>query len=129
MSTVLNYRYFPRGHFQSIEITCILSGMFEYDSQFQIRPFIDEIAMPIAKVGRRGQMTLPRDVRKALDVQEGDHIVFVRRCHEFSVQPLNQTLLDLRGSVPVSGPQDFDGIREQVRKTRAGTGKRTHGGS
>lgn len=63
-------------------------------------------------------MTLPREVRRALDVQEGDHIVFVRRRHEFSVQPLNRTLLELRGSIPVSGPQDFDGIRDQVRQTR-----------
>lgn len=83
--------------------------------------------MSIAKVGRRGQMTLPREVRRALDVQEGDHIVFVRRRDEFSVQPLNRTLLELRGSVPVSGPQDFEGIREQVRKDRALA--RTNGGS
>lgn len=83
--------------------------------------------MPIAKVGRRGQMTLPREVRRALDVQEGDHIVFVRRRREFSVQPLNRTLLELRGSIPVSGPQDFDGIRDQVRKTRALAG--TNGGA
>lgn len=75
--------------------------------------------MPIAKVGRRGQMTLPREVRNALDVHEGDHIVFVQRRHEFSVQPLNQTLLDMRGSVPVSGPQNFDDIRDQVLKSRA----------
>lgn len=27
-----------------------------------------------------------------------------------------QTLLDLRGSIPVSGPQDFDAIRQHVRK-------------
>ncbi|MCE2440637.1 MAG: AbrB/MazE/SpoVT family DNA-binding domain-containing protein [Candidatus Latescibacteria bacterium] len=78
--------------------------------------------MPIAKVGRRGQMTLPREVRKALDVEEGDHIVFVRRRHEFSVQPLNRTLLDLRGSVRVSGRQDFDAVREHVRRTRARRG-------
>ncbi len=83
--------------------------------------------MQIAKVGQRGQMTLPREVRKALDVQEGDHIAFVRRCHEFSVQPLNQSLLDLRGSVPVSGPQNFHAIRDQVRNTQAR--KRTNGGS
>ena len=72
-------------------------------------------------------MTLPREVRRALDVQEGDHIVFVRRRQEFSVQPLNRTLLELRGSIPVSGPQDFDGIRDQVRQTR--THARTNGGS
>lgn len=83
--------------------------------------------MPIAKVGRRGQITLPREVRRALDVQEGDHIAFVRRRHEFSVQPLNRTLLELRGSIAVSGPQDFDGIRDQVLKTRAHA--RTDGGA
>lgn len=83
--------------------------------------------MSIAKVGRRGQMTLPREVRRALDVQEGDHIVSVRRRDELSVQPLNRTLPELRGSVPVSGPQDFEGIREQVREDRALA--RTNGGS
>jgi hypothetical protein len=32
--------------------------------------------------------------------------------------PATLTLLDLRGSVPVSGPQDFDDIRKQVREIR-----------
>jgi hypothetical protein len=30
------------------------------------------------------------------------------------IRPLTQTLLDLRGSVPVSAPQDFSAIRQQV---------------
>ncbi|GIV81411.1 MAG: hypothetical protein KatS3mg051_0765 [Anaerolineae bacterium] len=33
--------------------------------------------------------------------------------------PLGKTLLDLRGSVPVSGPQDFAQIRQQVLRQRA----------
>jgi hypothetical protein len=38
------------------------------------------------------------------------------------VPPTTPTLLDLRGSVPVPGPQDFDAIRQQVIRIRS-TGK------
>ena len=71
--------------------------------------------MIISKIGRRGQITLPRLIRRRLNLQEGDHVAFIRRGDEVILQPLTQTLLDLRGTVPVSGPQDFDAIRQQVR--------------
>ena len=70
--------------------------------------------MTITKVGRRGQITIPRAVRDWLGVQEGDRVAFVRSEDKIVLHPLNQTLLDLRGSVPVPGPQDFDAIRRQV---------------
>jgi len=35
------------------------------------------------------------------------------------MQPLTDTLLDLRGSVPVEQPQDFAAIRDQVIQDRA----------
>ena len=75
--------------------------------------------MTISKVGRRGQLTIPRTVRRWLGVHEGDHIAFVQRENEVVLQPLSHTLLDLRGSVPVSGPQDFAAIRQQVVEARA----------
>ena len=52
-------------------------------------------------------------------IEKGDRVVFVRRDDEVDLHPLTQTLLDLRGSVPVSGPQDFTAIREQVREAHA----------
>ncbi len=66
------------------------------------------------KLGRRGQMTLPSTVRDWLKVKEGDRLAFVRRGDEVILQPMTRTLLDMRGSVPVPGPQDFDAIREEV---------------
>lgn len=75
--------------------------------------------MIISKIGRRGQITLPRLIRHWLSLQEGDRVAFVRRGDEIVLQPLTQSLLDLRGSIPVSGPQDFDTIRQQVRKAQA----------
>jgi len=75
--------------------------------------------MIITKVGRRGQITIPRAIRHWLNLREGDRVAFVRRGDEIVLQPLTQTLLDLRGSVPVSGPQDFTAIRRQVIETHA----------
>jgi AbrB family looped-hinge helix DNA binding protein len=75
--------------------------------------------MIVSKVGRRGQITLPRLIRRWLNLAEGDRVAFVRRGDEVVLQPLPHTLLDLRGSVPVSAPQDFDAIRQKVRETRA----------
>ncbi len=69
-------------------------------------------------VGRRGRVTLPRAIRREYHIEEGDRIVFVRKRDEIVIQPLRGTLSDLRGSVPVSGPQDLPAVRREVIKTR-----------
>ncbi len=70
--------------------------------------------MIISTVGRRGQMTVPRAIRRLLKLREGDRVIFIHRGDEVVLQPLTSTLLDLRGSVPTAEPQDFAAIREQV---------------
>jgi len=73
----------------------------------------------VGTIGRRGQMTVPRDIRRSLHLEEGDRIAFIRRGDEVILQPLTTTLLDLRGSVPVDEPQDFAAIRDQVIRDHA----------
>ena len=73
----------------------------------------------VSVVGRRGQMTVPREIRQALNLKEGDRVAFVRRGDEVVLQPLTRTLLDLRGSVPVSGPQDLEAVRHKVIQEQA----------
>jgi AbrB family looped-hinge helix DNA binding protein len=75
--------------------------------------------MILTQVGRRGQITIPRTVRQRLKIKEGDRVAFVQSKDGVMLQPLTQTMLDLRGSVPVSGPQDFTAIRQQVLETQA----------
>jgi AbrB family looped-hinge helix DNA binding protein len=70
--------------------------------------------METARVRNRGQITLPRAIRKRFDLREGDQIVFLERGEEIVLLPLTKTLLDLKGSVPVSGIQDFDEVRRQT---------------
>jgi AbrB family looped-hinge helix DNA binding protein len=75
--------------------------------------------MPSTRVGRRGQLTIPKAVRQSLGLSEGDHVAFVEHGGDVVLRPVRQSLRDLRGSVPVDGPQDFDAIREDVRDARA----------
>jgi len=70
--------------------------------------------MNIVKVGRRGQITLPSQIRKQAGIQEGDHLALVLDGETVVAHRITQTLLDLRGSVTVTTPQDFDAIRQQV---------------
>lgn len=54
-----------------------------------------------------------------MNLQEGDRVAFVQRGDEVVLQPLRQSLSDFRGSVPVTEPQDFDAIRQQILSERA----------
>jgi AbrB family looped-hinge helix DNA binding protein len=71
-----------------------------------------------AIVRRRGQITLPSRIRKRLGLSEGDHIAILLQGDQVFIRPITQTLFDLRGSIPVEGPQDFEAIRKQVLSDR-----------
>jgi AbrB family looped-hinge helix DNA binding protein len=71
------------------------------------------------RIGRRGQITLPREVRRRIKVDEGDQIAFIIEGEQVIIKPITQSLLDLRGSVKVTGEHDFDAIRKEVRAKRA----------
>jgi AbrB family looped-hinge helix DNA binding protein len=75
--------------------------------------------MIVGTVGRRGQMTVPREIRRSLNLQEGDRVAFVQRGDEVILQPLTNTLLDLRGSVPVTELQNFAAIRARIVEEHA----------
>jgi AbrB family looped-hinge helix DNA binding protein len=75
--------------------------------------------MVTVKVGRRGQITIPSEIRRQMGFQEGDTIALVREGDHMLLRPITETLLDMRGSLSVSGPQDFEAIRHQVIAARA----------
>ena len=75
--------------------------------------------MITAKIGRRGQFTLPRVIRRAIGLHEGDRVLLVPEGDRVILRPLPQTLLDLRGSVPVQEEQDFSAIRLKVLASQA----------
>ena len=70
--------------------------------------------MIMIKIGRRGQITLPSLLRQQFGLQEGDHLAVIPQEDQVILKPLRRTLLDLRGSVPVNGPQDLRALRQQA---------------
>ena len=74
-----------------------------------------------ARISAKGQVTLPKSVREALGVAEGDQVIFRV---EGSRATLARTadLLSLAGAVPVAEPDrgaSWDEIRERTREERA----------
>ena len=76
-------------------------------------------SMNTVTVGRHGRITIPHNIRHQFRLKEGDRIALVVQGDQIMLRPIRQTLLDLRGSVPVSGPQDFDATRNQIIGKRA----------
>lgn len=69
---------------------------------------------------RKGQVTIPKEIRDRLGVKEGEKVLFVVRGDEIILKVVKGTILDLRGSVrPARRPEDFDKVRQSVKQTVA----------
>lgn len=75
--------------------------------------------MPSLRLGSRGQITIPSQLRRELGLEEGDHLMAQMRDGELILRPAGRSIFQLRGSVPVDGPQDFAAIRAEVTASRA----------
>jgi AbrB family looped-hinge helix DNA binding protein len=68
-------------------------------------------------ITRKGQITIPKEIRDQLNAKEGQKVAFFVRGEEVVLKVVKGSILDLKGSVkPRSRPEDFDGIRRSVRK-------------
>jgi AbrB family looped-hinge helix DNA binding protein len=71
-----------------------------------------------AKVTSKGQVTVPKAVRDALDIKEGDELVF-RVQGNHAVLARTPDLLDLAGSIRVPAAKRNVAWDEVLRRTRA----------
>jgi len=75
--------------------------------------------MPIAVLTSKGQMTIPKEVRKALDLKPAGKVIIVVDGDQAILKPLKGNILDIGGSIQVPAskkPADFRKIRKEVRK-------------
>jgi AbrB family looped-hinge helix DNA binding protein len=71
------------------------------------------------RVNLKGQVTLPREIRRKLKIKPGDQMAVILDGEQIVFKPFTKTLLDMRGSIKVKGAQDFDKIRQDVLTKRA----------
>lgn len=69
---------------------------------------------------RKGQVTIPKEIRDRLGMKEGEKVIFVIRGEEVILKVVKGTILDLRGSVRRStSPEDLEKIRQSVKQAVA----------
>lgn len=71
------------------------------------------------RVNPKGQITLPREIRRKLKIKPGDQMAVILDGEQIIFKPFTKTLLEMRGSIQVKGEQNFDRIRREVLKKRA----------
>ena len=70
-----------------------------------------------AKITSKGQITLPKEVRKLLNVQEGNVIVFEKENDKIVIKPA-KTLRDFKGLLKnIKTEENFEDIRKKVKKS------------
>lgn len=68
-------------------------------------------------ITRKGQVTIPKEIRDQLRAKEGERVHFVLRGDEVVLKIVRGSVLDLRGSVkPARHPEDFDAVRRKVKE-------------
>ena len=75
--------------------------------------------MPISVLTSKGQMTIPKEIRDALDLKPSEKVIIVVEGDQAIIKPLKGNLLDLGGSVKIpekEKPINFKKVREEVRK-------------
>ena len=69
-------------------------------------------------ITRKGQVTIPKEIRNYLKAKEGERVVFILRGDEVVLKVIRGNILDLKGSVkPTRRPEDFDAVRQSVKRS------------
>ena len=76
--------------------------------------------MSVSILTKKGQTTIPKEIRKLLKLKPKDKILYLIEGEKVVLKPLKGDILELRGSVPAKeGPINFDKLRKTTRKKTA----------
>jgi AbrB family looped-hinge helix DNA binding protein len=78
--------------------------------------------MPVVVLTSKGQMTIPKEVRKALNLRPSERVIVVVEGNQAILKPLRGNLLDLGGSVKIpekEKPIEFRKVREELKRKMA----------
>jgi antitoxin PrlF len=68
-------------------------------------------------ITRKGQTTIPKEIRKLLNLKPNDKLFYIVEENKVILKPIHGNILELRGSITSKEPKvDFDKIRAITRK-------------
>lgn len=72
--------------------------------------------MATATITAKGQITIPKEIRDALELQLGDQVIFVREGERVFLVPVRRKgLIQLRGILRDASPSEEEGVEEAER--------------
>lgn len=75
--------------------------------------------MPISVLTSKGQMTIPKEVRDALNLKSSDKVLITVERNHAVLKPIHGNILDIGGSIKIpedEKPINFHKVRKVVRK-------------
>ena len=73
--------------------------------------------MSVSVLTKKGQTTIPKNIRKTLGLKPNDRILYVVEGEKVVLRPLKGTILDLKGTVTAKEkPIDFQKLRDKTLK-------------
>ena len=71
-------------------------------------------------ITRKGQITIPKEVRGHLKAKQGEKVAFIMHGADVILRMMRGSILDLKGTVkPARRPENFDQVRKNVRRVVA----------
>ena len=68
-----------------------------------------------AKITSKGQITLPKEVRKTLNVHAGNVVIFEKENDNVVIRPA-RTLKEFKGFLKGKGTEDFEEMRKKAKE-------------
>ena len=77
--------------------------------------------MKKAKITFKGQVTIPKEIRNALAIKEGDSVIFIVEGDHAVLKPIKRkSLLDFYGALTATRPYPgLEAMREELHHKRA----------
>ncbi|RDV82049.1 AbrB/MazE/SpoVT family DNA-binding domain-containing protein [Ammonifex thiophilus] len=72
-----------------------------------------------ARLSKKGQITLPAEVRRLLKLRPGARVRFVLEENAVRLLPVEGGIESLKGAVKVDAPQDFKAVRHRAMEERS----------
>ncbi len=74
--------------------------------------------MPESVITRKGQVTIPKEIRDHLKAKKGEKVAFFLRGDDVVLKVVRGNILSLKGSVkPRQRPEDMDAVRGLVKRS------------